>query len=58
MCNLFEKRQFGLSNDDMREVRRSSIDAERVNKILDEMPNREKIRKWYENMTPGNVYQK
>ena len=22
------------------------------------MPYREKIRKWYENMTPGNVYQK
>ena len=39
VCNLFEKRQFGLSNDDMREVRRRSIDVERVNKILGEMPN-------------------
>ena len=39
VCNLFEKRQFGLSNDDMQEVRRSSIDDERVNRILGEMPN-------------------
>ena len=56
VCNLFKKRKFGLSNDDMQEVRRNSIDAERVNKILGEMPNRENNRKWYENMTPRNVY--
>ena len=29
-----------------------------MNKVLSEMPNQEQIRKWYENMTPGNIYKK
>ena len=42
----------------MQEVKRNSINAEKVNTILGEMPNREQIKRWYENWTPGNVYQR